>query len=336
MSTDFHDAMKNASVSALWERENIDMGQLEETPYLWKWEELGPLLDEAVAATDMDNAERRVLVLENPSYANSPRTGASLNMVINLQVLMPGEFARPHRHRLNALRFIVEGDGGAVTTVDGTPCPMFPGDFLLTPGWCWHEHSHNGKGRAVWLDALDAQLQRHLCVNEFEPGPSNDMPPARTEDAWAATGISPVSIPAADAPENRPHSPIFRYPLERVANALSAMTPAPDGSRRIRYTNPLTGGVAMPGLDCYMLQPATDCDTRAYRTNANMMCLVVEGDGETQVGETKLSWKKNDIFSLPRGHWINHRAKSRDARLFQLTDREVLLRLDYLREEFRD
>ncbi len=332
MATEFHTAMEKASVSALWERENMDMGQLDETPYLWRWDDLGPLLDEAVAATDMTNAERRVLVLENPSYKNSHRTGASLNMVVNLQILMPGEFARPHRHRLNALRFIVEGDGGAVTTVDGTPCPMFPGDFLLTPGWCWHEHSHSGKGRAVWLDALDAQLQRHLCVNEFEPGPSNDMPPPRNEDAWAATGITPVSVPADD----KPHAPIFRFPLERVANALSSMKPAPDGSCRIRYTNPLTGGAAMPGLDCYMLQPATDCDTRAYSTNANMMCLVVEGDGTTQVGDTKLSWKKNDIFSLPRGHWISHRATSRDAKLFQLTDREVLLRLDYLREDFRD
>jgi gentisate 1,2-dioxygenase len=68
---------------------------------------------------------------------------------------------------LNALRFIIEGDGTAGTTVDGIPCPMVAGDFVLTPGWCWHEHSHEGNKRAVWLDALDAQLQRHLCTNEL-------------------------------------------------------------------------------------------------------------------------------------------------------------------------
>ena len=92
----------------------------------------------------------------------------------------------------------------------------------------------------------------------------------------------------------------------------------------------------MPGVDCYMLAPARENETRAYRTNANMMCLAVDGEGVSQVGDTKLQWKKNDIFSLPRGHWISHRAKSGDANLFQLTDREVLARLDYLREEFRD
>jgi len=332
MSTSFQSAMEEASVSALWERTSPNGTQLsEEAPYLWRWADLDPLLDEAVRQTDMDNAERRVLVLENPAYRGSHRIGASINMVVNLQVLMPGEIARPHRHRLNALRFVVEGDGGAVTTVDGTPCRMCPGDFLLTPGWCWHEHSHDGKGRAVWLDALDAQLQRHLCTNEIEAGPSNNMPPPRSEDAYAAAGITPLI-----AAEAKPYSPIFRTPLAKVADALAAMPAAPDGSRRIRYTNPLTGGAAMPGLDCYMLAPGRAGDTRPYRTNANTVCLAVEGEGVSKVGGETLSWGRNDIFTLPRGHWISHRAKSDDAKLFQLTDREVLLRLDYLREEFRD
>ena len=331
MSTNFRSAMESANVSALWERTDPVGGLLSEAPHLWPWAELDPLLDVAVGQTDMENAERRVLVLENPAYRESHRNGASLNMVVNLQVLMPGEIARPHRHRLNALRFIIEGDGGAVTTIDGTPCPMIPGDFLLTPGWCWHEHSHDGKGRAVWLDALDAQLQRHLCTNEFEAGPSNDLPSPRSEDAYDGAGITPLI-----APEDKPYSPIFRYPLAKVVDALGAMPAAADGSRRIRYTNPLTGGAAMPGIDCYMLAPAQSSETRAYRTNANMMCLVVEGEGGSHVGDETLRWGKNDIFSLPRGHWISHRAESADAKLVQLTDREVLARLDYLREEFRD
>lgn len=331
MSTDFHAAMETAHVSALWERTSPDGTQLSEAPYLWRWADLDPLLDAAVDVTDMENAERRVLVLENPAYQGTHRIGASINMVVNLQVLMPGELARPHRHRLNALRFVIEGDGGAVTTVNGTPCRMCPGDFLLTPGWCWHEHSHDGKGRAVWLDALDAQLQRHLCTNEFEAGPTNDLPPPLTVEAYAVGGITPLI-----AGEEEPFSPIFRYPLEKVVQAFDGMPAAPDGSKRIRYTNPLTGGVAMPGLDCYMLAPARGSETRPYRTNANMMCLVVAGEGVSRVGDETLQWTKNDIFSLPRGHWISHRADSEDAKLFQLTDREVLARLDYLREEFRD
>ena len=99
MSTNFRSAMESANVSALWERTNHDAAQLSEAPHLWPWAELDPLLDVAVGQTDMENAERRVLVLENPAYRESTRIGASLNMVVNLQVLMPGEIARPHRHR---------------------------------------------------------------------------------------------------------------------------------------------------------------------------------------------------------------------------------------------
>ncbi len=63
MSTNFRSAMESANVSALWERTNPDGAQLVEAPHLWPWAELDPLLDVAVAQTDMDNEDRRVLVL---------------------------------------------------------------------------------------------------------------------------------------------------------------------------------------------------------------------------------------------------------------------------------
>ena len=37
---------------------------------------------------------------------------------------MPGEIARSHRHAASALRFIVEGDGGGYTAVDGERTSM--------------------------------------------------------------------------------------------------------------------------------------------------------------------------------------------------------------------
>jgi len=330
MTDQFHGAMDAAHVSALWERASHGGEDLPETPYLWSWDTLEPLLDQAVEATDMNNAERRVLVLENPAYKDLHRRGIGLNMVVNLQILMPGESARPHRHTLNALRFIIESDGGAVTTVDGKPCVMEAGDFLLTPGMCWHEHAHTGEGRAVWLDALDAPLQQHFDTNIFETGPYNEIPTQIPEAALSAPGITPVTE------WDQPFSPLFKYPLTQVQAILKETPAAKDGSRRIRYTNPLTGGAAMPGLDCYMLAPAHGSETRPYRSNANMVCLVVEGEGVSNVGNNSVVWKKNDIFTLPRSNWISHEAVTGDARLFQLTDRDVLAQIHYLREEFAD
>ena len=44
----------------------------------------------------------------------------SKTLAANIQILLPGEKARPHRHTMNALRFVLEGSGAA-TIVDGKP-----------------------------------------------------------------------------------------------------------------------------------------------------------------------------------------------------------------------
>ena len=88
---------------------------------------------------------------------------------------MPGESARPHRHTPNALRFVLEGDGGT-TLVDGESCPMAEGDLIITPCMSWHEHVHKGTAPIVWFDALDVPLHQYLGTAVFEGGPVKDAP----------------------------------------------------------------------------------------------------------------------------------------------------------------
>jgi gentisate 1,2-dioxygenase len=98
--TEFHDAMTAAGVKALWEQQ--DRHHFPPEPaHLWPWHSINPLIDAAIAATDMHNAERRVLILNNPIFHGSERDGAVVNLAVNLQVLMPGERARPHRHSMH-------------------------------------------------------------------------------------------------------------------------------------------------------------------------------------------------------------------------------------------
>jgi gentisate 1,2-dioxygenase len=113
------------------------------------------------------------------------------------------------------------------------------------------------------------------------------------------------------------------------------MPAAADGSRRLRYTNPLTGGATMATLDCDVLEIPRGASTRATRTNGNEVCVVVEGEGESTVGNSTLSWGPRDIFSVPRGVWSSHRARSAKARLFRVNDHEMLKRLDMFRAETR-
>ena len=69
------------------------------------------------------------------------------------------------------------------------------------------------------------------------------------------------------------------------------------------------------------------------RSTANSAFLVAEGEGVSTVGEKTVRWEKYDVFTMPACQWTSHKAGPGGAKLFQVTDREVLRRLNLLREE---
>jgi uncharacterized cupin superfamily protein len=77
----------------------------------------------------MENAERRVLALTNPDAIGGRNTTTNLNGC--LQILMPGESARPHRHTPNAPRFVLEGSGEV--RIGDTTYPIRQGDIVACP-----------------------------------------------------------------------------------------------------------------------------------------------------------------------------------------------------------
>ena len=318
-------AWRDANVTPLWETTAHKPADSTPRAYHWKWQVLRPLIDQAIEVTGMENAERRVLALTNPDAIGGRNTTTNLNGC--LQVLMPGESARPHRHTPNALRFVLEG-GGATTVVDGKRCPMAEGDLIITPGMSWHEHRHDGTAPIVWFDALDVPLHQYLGTAVFEPGPPKDLPKPTDDAAFAVANIVP-ELQGAPA-----YSPVFRYPWAASLAALAAAPLARDGSRKIRYVNPLTGGPVMSLVDCYMTRIEAGAETIPYRTTNNAVGVVVEGAGASRIGNETFAWQPKDIFSMPHGNWVSHRCDSGSATLFVVTDREVLRRLDLLTEEY--
>jgi gentisate 1,2-dioxygenase len=59
---------------------------------------------------------------------------------------------------------------------------------------------------------------------------------------------------------------------------------------------------------------------------------VVEGAGESMIGERTFRWKKRDHFVVPSWTRVVHKAKS-DAVLFSFSDRPVQEKLDLWRED---
>ncbi len=327
-ANDFHTAIEEAHVVALWEMFGGAGGPQPqpEPAFHWPWRVLEPLMDRAVSETGMDDAERRVLSLANPAHGRGDCFRATSNLNAGLQILMPGERARPHRHSMDALRFVIEGEGAA-TVVDGKRCEMERGDLVLTPAWTWHEHVHDGGTRVIWLDSLDVPLVQDLDATFFEPGPAKDFPTLPEDAAFTAPGLVPAESLTTT------YSPLYRYPWARSRDALAAMPPGEDDSRLLRYVNPTTGGPVLSRLDCYLLGLESGMPTRRFRSTSNAVCFVVEGSGTSTIGDVTIEWEINDIFTLPHWTWLSHTAGLNGATIFQSTDRDVMRRLELLREE---
>jgi gentisate 1,2-dioxygenase len=88
---------------------------------------------------------------------------------------LPGEIAPSHRHSSHALRVIIDGKD-AYSIVNGQKIPMDTGDVVLTPGWCWHGHGHDGDQPAYWFDGLDVPLTQLLEPMFYEEHPGKYQP----------------------------------------------------------------------------------------------------------------------------------------------------------------
>src|SRR5690606_10103125 len=133
--------LSSHNLRPLWERVMRRQPGTAAVPAIWRWQDMRPRLDRAAELVDTKQAERRVLQLENPALRGSNFVGATL--LAGLQIILPGETARPHRHTPNALRFVMAGHG-AYLDVDGEHVDIHPGDFVVTPGWAWHGHGNAG------------------------------------------------------------------------------------------------------------------------------------------------------------------------------------------------
>jgi gentisate 1,2-dioxygenase len=291
-------------------------------PAHWKYELARGALDAAGRLINTELAERRNLILFNPVQGNS--YGTVRTLVAAYQMIMPGEWARVHRHTPNALRLILDALPGTYTKVDGINIAMEPGDVLLTPNWSTHGHGNRSKACAYWLDFLDAPLVQLLEPMFFEVVDEADQADERDEaDVQAAAGGKDrMSVPPTT---DQPFVFTFKESLRRLAEAK----PEPDEplAKRIELGHPALATTAL-----YMMQLGRGARTAAYRTTANNIYAVVQGAGATTVDGDRFEWRRGDVVAAPawRPHW--HEASS-DAILFRVTDEPVMQRFGWWREE---
>lgn len=301
-------------------------------PHVWHYANVRPLLLESGALLSAEEAERRVLVLQNPAYPGQTKATASL--YAGIQLVMPGETAPAHRHTPSALRFVLEGEGG-FTAVDGERTTMRPGDFITTPAWAWHDHGNDGDGPVAWLDGLDIPTLQFYESIFMQPGDELRQAVTRPEgDSQARFGEGLLPLDA----QRRfgLTSPVFNYPYERTREALvrcaQGSAPDPHHAVTLRYVNPLDGGWAMPTMATWMTHIPAEFFTAPVRSTDSMVIAVAEGTCEIQAGEYIYTLSANDVLTIPGWTWRRFRARG-DCNLFVFSDRVIHEKLGFFREQ---
>ena len=331
----YSQALESLSLGPLWTALHVLLPHERVTaavPHRWSWREVRPLLHDAARLVPLDQAERRVLVLENPGLKGTYSITSTL--YAGLQVILPGEAAPSHHHTPAALRLVVDG-AGAFTTVDGVKCAMERGDFIITPPMRWHDHGHDGHEPVVWLDGLDIPLVRAFdasWVSRTRPAQPPTTATDSSQDEFTVAGV----VPRRSRYEVTGH-PQIRWPWRAVRRALATMADgAPAGQPvTVGYVTPTTGAAPLTtmGAEAHWLRPAERA--RAGRSTASRVFHVIEGHGSSRVGDTKLTWETGDTFVAPPWHWIEHDNGSAadPACLFSFNDEPALRALGLWHEE---
>ncbi|KAB2917055.1 MAG: gentisate 1,2-dioxygenase [Hyphomicrobiaceae bacterium] len=330
----FYNRIDKQNMTALW----TVMGDLITpepkspcVPALWRFDEIHAAMIEAGKLITAKEAERRVLVLENPGLRGQSKITTSL--YAGVQLVMPHEVAPAHRHSQSALRFVLEGQG-AHTSVDGERTRMSPGDFIITPIMTWHDHGNETDQPIFWLDGLDIPLIQFLDASFVERLDRDEQPiakPAGDSSARYGANLLPIDYHGRGAT-----SPIFNYPYARTREALHQLATAgnhdPCHGIKMRYTNPVTGDHAMPTMGTFIQLLPKGFSTSRYRATDATVFAVAEGRGRTRVGDQTLAWGPKDIFVVPSWHPIVHEA-AEESVLFSFSDRPVQEKIGVWRED---
>ena len=300
-------------------------------PVIWRFDDIKRLVMESGGLITAEEANRRVLILENPTLKGQSK--ATNTLFAGVQMILPGEVAPAHRHVSSAIRFVLDGEG-AYTAVEGEKSYMSPGDFVITANWAPHDHGNTSDQPMLWLDVLDFPQ-----VNFFEASFAEEFGEATQSTSrgdgdsldFYGSGVLPDGTPA------RPNSsPVINYTYARTRPIIERMMKAGDVDKRhgarVRYANPINGGPVLPTMGANLAMFPAGFKGESYRSTDGAIFVCAEGKGSTTVDGNVLEWGPWDVFVVPPWKRYSHQAQKQSV-LFSISDRPSQEALGIWRED---
>src|SRR5713101_5184917 len=254
MREEYYERIAKHDMTPLWKVMNSVVTKEPVTrcaPVIWHFDDIKRLVMESGGLITAEEANRRVLILENPALKGQSK--ATNTLFAGVQMILPGEVAPAHRHVSSAIRFVLDGEG-AYTAVEGEKAYMSPGDFVITANWAPHDHGNTSHKPMLWLDVLDFPQVNFFETSFAEQFASATQPTSRADGdslSFYASGVLPDGAPAG---LNR--SPVINYTYARTRPIIERMMKAGDVDKRhgarVRYANPINGGPVLPTMGAYL------------------------------------------------------------------------------------
>ncbi len=341
---DFHKELDDVNLGPLWASAfSTREPKPRAVPYLWKRELLEEKLKkskELLVVGDVGEGaiERRALYLVNPGMKQLQPFGwggATQTLYVAVQTIAPGELAPSHRHASSALRFIIDGHG-ASGYVNGQKHTFEPGDYLITPGWIWHDHINEGDELVTWMDCLDIPLVMSLSASFFEQYPELQQPLIYPDDYSSTCYQGGMVRPITDRKSSI--APLGRYKWDLTKKSLDGMSQFdPDHVEgfAVEYINPSNGKDANGRIGARMQKLPVNFHGKAHRHVHSCVYHVYKGYGYTIMNGVRFDWKAGDFFALPAWTWHEHvnLSDTEEAFLFSTNDLPLMEVLGFERSE---
>ncbi|MEM9221577.1 MAG: cupin domain-containing protein [Pseudomonadota bacterium] len=326
--------------------ENDEVRQLMATkhavPYIWRFDsDIEPLLRESAQLITMDDSERRSLVLINPGLA--PKRASVSTMYTAYRLNDPNEIMPPHKHSPSAIRFGLTGKGN-FTGVAGEDITFGPGDMVLTPNDCWHNHGTMGDDEAINLSVLDLPLVETLSAIHFDHNYTEiengvevkkkvqaaKYPSDYSAAVYGVGGMTPRWVDHERG--GGLSSPMYVYrwdAMMEIFHRFKDHDGDPHEALMVEYTDPTRGEPVFKTITFFaqMLRPGEK--TKPLRQTASLLVAPFEGKGHSIIDGERFDWDRFDTIAVPGGAWCEHHNGSATdpVYLFVASDEPTLKKL---------
>jgi gentisate 1,2-dioxygenase len=332
---DLYEEMAPEHLTPLWEVLSALVLSEPKSParaHKWTYDAARNYLLRAGDLISAEQAERRVLILENPGLEGLSSITPSL--YAGLQLVLPGEVAPCHRHTQCALRFVMEGEG-AYTAINGEKAVMRPFDLILTPGGRWHDHGNDTASPIIWLDGLDIPTVRHFDASFAEKYPEPQYPQGLPDGATFERYGRNMRPMGATVETEQVTSPLFHYPYSEWRASLDALASSGEPDAHLGYalefTNPADGGSIMPTIGAHVRLLPAGFETLERRSTDGGVFVVIEGCGEARIAGETIRLSPRDVFVVPS--WLPMTLKAdKPLVLFGFSDKPCQEKLHLFRE----